>query len=96
MTSVKTVAQNCLDKTPTLSIREDILGVYGADNPQSRSLKERLDLIQNKPFVKVALVTIQGAVPTPEIDLDTANEIYQRECDAWIYPVGSVTVTRND
>ncbi len=92
MTSVKTVAADCLDKSGTLSVREDLLGVYANDNPQDRSLKAQLNLIQNKPFVKVALVTIQGATPTLQRDLDTANEIYQRECDAWIYPVDSITV----
>ena len=92
MVSVKTVAASCLDKSGTLSIREDVLGVYANDNPQSRSLRTRLDLIQNKPFVKVALVTIEGANPTLQRDLDTANEIYQRDCDAWVYPVDSVTV----
>ncbi|WP_188152090.1 hypothetical protein [Teredinibacter waterburyi] len=96
MTSVKSVAQNCLGKQPTLSVREDILGVYANDNPQDRSLKKQLDLIENKPFVRVALVTLQGATPTLQRDLDTANEIYQRECDAWIYPVDSITVTRNN
>ena len=70
------------------------MGVYANDNPQTRSLKTQLDLIQNKPFVRVALVTIQGASPTLQRDLDTANEIYQRECDAWIYPVDQITVNR--
>ena len=95
MTSVKQVAQDCLGKNPTLSIREDILGVYGNDNPQNRSLKERLDLIQTTPFVKVALVTIQGgANGNLQRDLDTANEIYQRDCDTWVYPTASITVDR--
>jgi hypothetical protein len=96
MTSIKTVAQDCLNKSPILSVREDIMGVYANDNPQTRSVKAQINLIQNKPFVKVALVTIQGATPTLQRDLDTANEIYQRECDAWIYPVDSITVTRNN
>jgi hypothetical protein len=96
MTSIKTVAQDCLNKSPTLSVREDIMGVYANDNPQTRSVKAQINLIQNKPSVKVALVTIQGATPTLQRDLDTANEIYQRECDAWIYPVDSITVTRNN
>jgi hypothetical protein len=95
MTSLKSVAQNCLDKTPTLSVREDIMGVYANDNPQTRSVKAQLNLIENKPFVKVALVTISGATPTLQRDLDTANEIYQRECDAWVYPTDGITVTRN-
>ena len=95
MTSVKQVAQDCLGKTPTLSVREDLLGVYSNDNPQSRSLKERLELIQTTPFVKVAIVTIQGgANGNMQRDLDTANEVYQRECDTWVYPTASITVVR--
>ena len=94
MTSIKAVAQTCLGKSPTLSVRRDILGVYANDNNQTRSVKAQLSLIQNKPFVKVALVTIQGANPNLQRDLDTANEIYQRDCDAWIYPVNSITVSR--
>lgn len=90
--SVKTIAADCLGKSPALSIRQDIMGVYANDNPQSRSLKTQLDLILNKPFVRVALVTIQGASPNLQRDLDTTNEIYQRECDAWLYPVDSITV----
>jgi len=96
MTSIKTIAQSCLNKSPNLSIRQDILGVYGNDNAQTRSVKAQLNLIENKPFVRVALVTITGAAPLIQRDLDTANEIYQRDCDAWIYPTESITVTRNN
>jgi hypothetical protein len=92
MISVKAVGADCLDKSAPLSIRRDVMGIYANDNPQIRSVKAQLNLIQNKPFVRVALVTIQGATPTLQRDLDTANEIYQRECDAWVYPVDSVTV----
>jgi hypothetical protein len=92
--SVKTIANNCFGKTAPLSIREDVLGVYGNDNPQTRSLRERLNLIENKPFVTVALVTIQGATPNLQQDLDSANDLYQQECDAWIYCVDSITVNQ--
>jgi len=90
--SAKTIAANCLGKNPILSVREDIMGVYANDNPQARSLKKQLNLILDRPFVRVALVTLQGITPNLQRDLDTANEIYQRECDAWIYPVDSITV----
>ncbi len=92
--SVKTIAADCLGKTAPLSLKEDVLGVYANDNPQARSLKAQLALIQNKPFVRVALVTIQSASPNLQRDLDTTNEIYQRECNAWVYPVDSITVNR--
>ena len=92
--SVKTIAANCLGKSPPLSVRRDILGVYGTDNPQDRSLKERLQLAQDDPFVRVALVTIQGATPNLQSDLDNANVIYRGECDTWVYAQASITVNR--
>ncbi len=94
--SVKTIAANCLDKNPTLSVREDLLGVYANDNPQTRSLKERLDLIESKSFLSIALVTIQGAAPTLQRDLDNTNIVLQNETDIWLYPVASITVDRPD
>jgi hypothetical protein len=92
----RTLVECCLNKTRPLSLKKDIFGVYGDDNPQTRSLKHQLDLIQNTPFVRVALVTIQGATPTLQRDLDNANLIYQNECDAWVYCVDSITVNRPD
>jgi hypothetical protein len=59
-----------------------------------------MELIQTKPFVRVAQVTVTGdaplvvPTPTPQRDLDNANTIYQRECDAWVYCEGSITVDR--
>lgn len=92
--SVKSIVSGCLGKSVPLSILQDVLGVYADDNPQTRSLKERLDLIENNPFVRVAVVTIEGASPTLQQDLDTGNSIYQDECGAWIYCAGSITVDR--
>jgi hypothetical protein len=73
MFSVKAVAAGCLDKSAPLSLRRDVMGVYANHNPQTRSLKTQLNLVQNKPLVRVVLVTIQGATPTFQRDLDTAN-----------------------
>ena len=92
--SIKEIASNCLDKSTPLSVRQDILGVYGNDNPQLRSVKEQLELIENKSFVRLALVTIQGASPTLQRDLDNTNIVLQGECDIWLYPVDSITVNR--
>lgn len=89
--SVKTIAADCLDKTAPLSVRQDLLGVYANDNPQTRSLKARLDLIEDKSFVRIMLVTIQGAAPTLQRDLDNTNTVLQGECDVWLYPVDSLT-----
>ena len=66
--------------------------MYGDDNPRPRSLRDRLELIQSSPFLRLALVTIQGASPALQRDLDNANLVYQDECGAWVYPVGSITV----
>lgn len=94
--SVRSLASSCLGKSGRLSVKEDILGVYAADNPQDRSLKQRLDLIENNPFVRVALVIIQGATPSVQRDLDNANLVYQGECGSWVYCVDLITVTQNN
>lgn len=92
--SVRQIMGDCLGKTGTLRLREQAYGVFADDNPQTRSLKQQLDLMENTPFVRVALVTIDGATPNLQQDLDTGNSIYQTECDAWIYCEGSITVDR--
>lgn len=94
--SIRDVAADCLDKTGRLSVKEDILGVYAADNPQDRSVLQQMDRIQNMPFVKVALVTISGATPNLQRDLDRGNTVYVDECGVWIYPTASITVTANN
>ena len=77
--SVRTIMQDCIGKTGTLSVREDVLGVYGNDNPQDRSVQERLELILDQPFVRVALVTVrpvgsaQGQYNNLQRDLDNAD-----------------------
>lgn len=91
--STRTMATTCLGLSGDIALRQDILGVYANDNPQTRSLKARLTLIQNTPFVRVALVTIQGSsTANLQRDLDNANQVYQDECDAWVYCTGSITV----
>jgi hypothetical protein len=68
--------------------------VYG--NNQTRSLAEQLRLIQSVPFLRLALVTVrplgstQGQYQNLERDLDVANEVWQRDCGAWVYCAGSV------
>jgi hypothetical protein len=95
--SVKASAGS-LGQTLPLSIRQDVFGVYGTNNV-TRSLQAQLDLIQNRPFIRLALVTVlaAGSTPTPyanlQRDLDNANEVWQRECNAWIYCVGSIVDT---
>ena len=100
-TSVRTVTADRLGKSGTLSLKKDIFGIYNNDNPQNRRLTDQMDLIENKPFVRVALVTVIGGntvtpTPQPQRDLDNANTIYKRECDAWVYCVGSITINRLD
>lgn len=101
MTSLRAIMQECLDVTGTFSVRRDVMGVYGNDNPQNRSVRDQMDLIQNRPFVRVALVTVRpvgsalGQNGNLQRDLDNANIIYQGQCNAWIYPTGSRVVNTN-
>lgn len=98
MPSLRAIMLNCLGRSGTISVRRHVLGVYGADNPQDRSVPGQLDRIQNRPFVRVALVTVRPVGSTAgqngnlQRDLDNANLVYQNECDAWVYPVGSRVV----
>jgi len=93
--SIRDVAADCLDKPGSISVRRDILGVYGTDNPQNRSVLAQMDRIQTMPFVKIALVTISGATPNLQTDLDSGNTVYQNDAGVWIYPVDAITVTNN-
>jgi hypothetical protein len=99
--SVKTIVNDCLGKAGPLSVQRDVLGVYGDDNPQTRSLVQQLRLIQTAPFLRLAVVTIRpvgstlGQSQNLQRDIDTANEVWQRDCGAWIYCVGSVVEVTN-
>jgi hypothetical protein len=99
--NVRTAVADRLGKSGTISLKKDVFGVYSDDHPQSRSLLEQIDLIRNKPLVRVAQVTVTGGdivtpAPRSQRDLDNANTIYQRECGAWIYCTGNITVDRID
>ena len=99
--SVRKIVNDCLDKSGRLSIKQDVLGVFGPDNPQTRSLVQQLRLIQTTLFLRLAVVTIRppgstlGQYQFLQSDLDAANEVWQRDCGAWIYCVGSVVVVTN-
>jgi hypothetical protein len=98
-TSVRTSVSRRLGKSGTLSLKRDVFGIYSNDNPQTRSLSSQMDLIDNKPLVRVAQVTVVGGnivtpTPRPQRDLDNANTIYQRELGAWVYCAGNITVDR--
>src|SRR3712207_3797546 len=96
--SVRTVAASCLGRTGMLSLKRHVFGVYGNNN-QTRSLKSQVRLIQTRPFLRLAIVTVrpagstQGPYENLQRDLDVANEVWQRACGAWIYCVGSVVDT---
>jgi hypothetical protein len=99
--NVRTAVADRLGKSGTVSLKKDVFGVYSDDHPQSRSLLKQMDLIRNKPLVRVAQVTVIGGdiatpTPRPQRDLDNANTIYQRECGAWVYCEGNITVDRID
>jgi hypothetical protein len=93
--SVRSIAESCLDRHGDLSLKRDIFGVYGTNNV-TRSLRKQVDLIQTKPFIRLAVVTVrplgstQGQYQNLQRDVDVANEVWQRDCGAWIYCVGSV------
>jgi hypothetical protein len=89
--SIKSITQNCLGISGALSVKQHVLGVYGDDNQQTRSVKERLNLIETMPFVRIALVTIQGATPSLQADLDNANLVYENEANVWLYCTGHTT-----
>lgn len=91
--SVRSILADCLGRTGDISILEDAFGVYGNRNVV-RSLKDQIEWIRFRPFVRLALVTIQGATPNLQRDLDNANTVYRNECGSWVYCVGSQTVDR--
>jgi hypothetical protein len=99
--SVRTVVNNCIGKSGRLSIKQDVLGVYATDHPQTRSLLQQLRRIQTEPFLRLAVVTIrppgstQGQYENLQRDLDVANEVWQRDCGTWIYCVGSIVEVTN-
>ena len=95
--SVRNLMSGCINKSPPYSLRQDTLGVYAADNPQNRSLKERLRLIDEKEFVRLATVVLQGTTSTgnQQRDMDNTNIVYQNECDAWVYYQDNITVDRD-
>lgn len=92
--SLRAVASECLNKPGTFSVRRDILGVYGSDNPRNRSVLSQLDRIRNLPHVKLALVTLEGIKFAPQIqrNLDTANDVWLLQCGAWVYPTASIKI----
>jgi hypothetical protein len=98
LVSVREVVDRCLHKTLPISIRRDVLGVYGLNN-LTRSLSYRIHLILNVPFVRLAVVVVRSpeqngrrAGSDIQPDLDVANQIYLEECGAWIYCAGTALV----
>lgn len=96
--SVRQLMSNCIAKSAPYSVRRDTLGVYANDNPQDRSLKQRLQLMDERPFVRLATVVLQGTTSTAnqQRDMDNSNIVYQNECNAWVYYQENITVNRPD
>jgi hypothetical protein len=94
--SVRTIALTCLDRSPPISVRRHVLGVYDDNDNQVRSLRRQLDLIEQTPFIRLVIVTVRpvgstlGQYANLQRDLDAANEIWQRACNTWIYCVDSL------
>lgn len=91
--SVRSMAKR-LGRTGPVSVRRDVFGAYGV-NPRVRSLKIQCDLIENWPFVRIALVTVRplgsagGQYANLQRDLDAANDIWQTESNVWLYCTGT-------
>ncbi len=92
--SFKHAAAHCFGKNGDISVKRDILGVVADDHPQDRSAKELLSAAYSFPYVRMTIVTIKGAAPTIQKDLDTANEIFRREGEFFLYPVASIEEDR--
>lgn len=98
--SIKSIAMSCLGRNTPLSLRQHIFGVYGNNN-RNRSLKAQLNLIQNQPFIRVAIVTVlpvgstQGQYANLQRDLDLVNDVWLDDVGAWVYCTGVDTVFTN-
>lgn len=92
--SVRDVTSRCLGRRPR-SVLKDVFGVYGRNilGTRARSLRDQLDRIQTKPFVRIACVTIRppgstaGQIATLQRDLDAANDTFELRCAFEIDPV---------
>ena len=95
--SVRSLTEGCLKKTAPLSVLRDVLCVF-AKRGVTRSLKEQLLRIRDRPFVRVAFVTIKGVGQYEflQIDLDAATRCYEHSCTLWVYGQASITVDRPD
>lgn len=91
--SVRQIVEDRLGVT-LRSLRQHVFGIYAEDNPRQRSLKEQLARISDRPFIRVGIVTINGATPRIQRDLDKATEVLEQECGIWVYPTASIVVDR--
>lgn len=98
--SIREVTSSCLGRQPR-SLLRDVFGVYGpnTEGVRERSLREQLTRIRDRPFVRVACVTLQppGGAGTQyanqQRDLDRASDTFEENCGLWIYCSGARVVT---
>lgn len=98
--SVKEVTSGCLDRQPR-SVLRDVFGIYGSNSQgaRRRSVRQQLERIRNRPFVRVACVTVRpqnstaGQYANQQRDLDNANDTYLQRCGSWVYCSGSRVAT---
>ncbi len=105
--SVRETVATCFGRSGALSVVRDLLGVYGINditnipsNPRGpiRSVRERLNLLRTRPFVRVAVVTVrpEGSSLGHELqlqrNLDDASEMYLKHCGVWIHCMGVALV----
>ena len=88
---IRDTAETCLGRRGRLSLRRHVMGVYADDNPRDRSVLAQVRRIRGQRFVRLGIVTIDGAAPNLQRNLDNANDVFQAEANVWVYPTGSVT-----
>jgi len=98
--SVQNIVLGCLGRQPR-SLLRDVFGVYGSNSegPRVRSLRTQLTRIRDRPFVRIACVTVQPTGSSglqyqhQQRDLDRADETFEQGCGVWLYCADSRVVT---
>lgn len=99
--SIRKTIATCFGRSGALSVVRDLLGVYGLNTitrPRIRSVRERLNLLRTRPFVRVAVVTVrpEGSPLGDELELqrnlDDTSELYLKHCGVWIHCMGVALV----
>ncbi len=98
--SVGSTVEARIGRTPR-SVLRDVFGVYGVNSAgtRRRSLREQLERLRTKPFVRVACVTVNppgggsAQYVNQQRDLDNATVTFEQGCGVWVYCAGAASVT---